>query len=338
MQIKIIKPGLMSTIQDLGRHRYLSQGVPVSGAMDALSAQIANIAVGNPDNAAVIEFTYADAEFIAETDLLIAYVGGGAIFQSGGQILPPERPLFVPSGAIIKLINNPSGSRTYLAVAGGWDVPEILGSKSTCLVAGFGGLEGRALKSGDMLINMQETTSNTQKILHYFEEKLQKISKKYKVDYPGWSLPRQVHLPADGKIIRVVPGNELGWFNGRSIAGFLSAPYIIGRQSNRMGYHLEGAAMERLKNDELLSTAVTPGTIQVTGSGSMVLLMADCQTTGGYPRIAQVAAVDMPLCAQLKPGDAIYFKDITRREAEMLYIEREQQLHRLSIAVQSKFS
>lgn len=326
----------MSTIQDLGRYQYLSQAVPVSGAMDALSARIANKAVGNQDNAAVIEFTYADAEFVAETDLLIAYVGEGAIFQLGQQILPPERPLFIPSGVSIKLINNPSGSRTYLAIAGGWDVPEILGSKSTCLVAGFGGLEGRALKRGDVLKNEQKLTANAQLIVENFKE-IQKSVKKDQVFYLPWSIPRQAHLPADAKTIRVVPGNEFGWFNGRSIANFLSAPYIIGRQSNRMGYHLEGAVMERLKHQELLSTAVTPGTIQVTGNGSMVLLMADCQTTGGYPRIAQVATVDMPLCAQLKPGDAIYFKDITRREAEMLYIEREQQLQQLTIAVQNKF-
>ncbi|WP_439696763.1 biotin-dependent carboxyltransferase family protein [Mucilaginibacter sp. AW1-7] len=336
MQIRILKPGLMTTIQDLGRYQYLSQAVPVSGAMDTLSARIANMVVGNGDNAAVIEFTYADAEFIAETDLLIAYAGEGAVFQSGEQVLPPERPLFVPSGAIIKLINNPSGSRTYLAIAGGWDVPEILGSKSTCLVAGFGGFEGRVLKRGDVLINGQKLTSIAQVIVEKFRE-IKKSVKKDQVFYLPWSIPRRAHLPADGKTIRVVPGNEFGWFNGRSIANFLSEPYIIGRQSNRMGYHLQGAVMERLKKDELLSTAVTPGTIQVTGNGSMVLLMADCQTTGGYPRIAQVAAVDMTLCAQLKPGDAIYFKDITRREAEMLYIEREQQLHQLTIAVQNKF-
>lgn len=327
----------MSTIQDMGRHQYLSQAVPVSGALDLLSARIANKAVGNGDNAAVIEFTYADAEFIAETDLLIAYVGDGAIFQSGEQVLPSERPLFIPSGATIKLINNPAGSRTCLAVAGGWDVPEILGSKSTCLVAGFGGLEGRLLKRGDVLINEQNLTNNAQQIVQNLKQKVQKNAIKHTVAYPRWSIPRQVYLPADCKTIRVVPGNEFGWFNGRSIAGFLSAPYIIGRQSNRMGYHLEGAVLARIKKDELLSTAVTPGTIQVTGGGSMVLLMADCQTTGGYPRIAQVAAVDMPLCAQLKPGDSIFFKEISRREAEMLYIEREQQLRQLTVAVQCKF-
>jgi antagonist of KipI len=132
-------------------------------------------------------------------------------------------------------------------------------------------------------------------------------------------------------------GNEFDWFDARSISVFLSTSYIIGRQSNRMGYHLEGAMIARTKNNELLSSAVMPGTIQVTGSGSMVLLMADCQTTGGYPRIAQVAAVDMPLCAQLKPGDSIFFKEISWRDAEMLYIEREQQLRQLTVAVQCKF-
>lgn len=319
----------MSTIQDLGRSQYLSQAVPVSGAMDPLSARIANKAVGNGDNAAVIEFTYADAEFISETDLLISYAGDGAILQSGGQKLPDGRPLFIPSGATIKLTHNPSGIRTYLAVAGGWDVPEILGSKSTFLTAGFGGLDGRALKKGDVIKSDESISACTQTILLSL--------KSDQINYPGWSIPRQSFLPVDGKTISVVPGNEFGWFDDRSIAGFLSTPCIIGQQSNRMGYHLEGAVLHRIKKDELLSTAVTPGTVQVTGNGSMVLLMADCQTTGGYPRIAQVAAVDMPLCAQLKPGDTIYFKEISRREAEVLYIEREQQLQQLTTAIQSKY-
>jgi antagonist of KipI len=329
MQIRILKPGLLSTIQDMGRYKYLSQAVPVCGAMDTLSARIANKAVGNGDNAAVIEFTYTDAEFIAETDLLIAYAGDGAILKSGEQELPCDRPLFIPSGVFIKLINNPSGCRTYLAIAGGWDVPEILGSRSTFLIAGFGGVDGRVLKKGETLKNGALSSVITQKIF--------KSLNYGKVNYPEWSIPRQLLLPANRKAIRVVPANEFGWFNGRSTADFLSTPYIIGRQSNRMGYHLEGVVLHRVKDHELLSTAVTPGTIQVTGSGSLVLLMADCQTTGGYPRIAQVAAVDLPLCGQLKPGDALNFKEIGPREAEMLYIERERYLQQLTIAVQTKY-
>ena len=319
----------MSTIQDMGRYQYLSQAVPVSGAMDRLSARMANKALGNGDNAAVIEFTYADAAFIAETDLLISYAGDGAILTSEEHQLPAGRPLFILSGAIIQLTNNPSGSRTYLAVAGGWDVPEILGSKSTYLAAGFGGLDGRALRRGDILKSEQRLTESTKKIL--------KSLKGDKVTYPGWGITGQSFLPADRKTIRVMRGNEFDWFDARSIGVFLSTSYIIGRQSNRMGYHLEGAMIARTKKNELLSSAVMPGAIQVTGSGSMVLLMADCQTTGGYPRIAQVAAVDMPLCAQLKPWDSIFFKELSRRDAEMLYIEREQQLQQLTIAVQSKF-
>ncbi|SHN21310.1 biotin-dependent carboxyltransferase family protein [Mucilaginibacter sp. OK098] len=329
MQIRILKPGLMSTIQDLGRYQYLSQAVPVCGAMDTLSARIANKAVGNEDNAAVIEFTYADAEFVSETDLLIAYAGDGAILKSGEQELPCDRPLFIPSGTFIKLTNNPSGCRTYLAIAGGWDVPEILGSRSTFLIAGFGGMDGRVLKKGDTLKNEATQSVSTQKIF--------KSLNYGKVNYPEWSIPRQLLLPADRKAIRVVPANEFGWFNSRSTADFMSASHIIGRQSNRMGYHLEGVLLHRVKHHELLSTAVTPGTIQVTGSGSLVLLMADCQTTGGYPRIAKVAAVDMPLCGQLKPGDALNFKEIGLREAEMLYIEREQHLQQLTTAVQTKY-
>jgi antagonist of KipI len=329
MQIQIIKPGLLSTVQDLGRHGYLSQAVPVSGAMDALSAQVANKVLGNNDNDAVIEFTYADAEIKADTELLIAYAGDGATLMAGSQKLPAERPIFIPQGTVMKLIDNKAGSRTYLAVAGGWDVPEVLGSKSTFITARFGGLHGRALKASDVLTNVPQLSTITQKILDSL--------KGDELRYTKWSMPRQLMLPADRKVIRVIPAHEFNWFNGQAIVDFLSTPYIVGSNSNRMGYHLEGAALNRIKKDELLSTAVVPGTIQVTGNGSMILLMADCQTTGGYPRMAKVVAVDLPLCAQLKPGDTIYFTEVNQFEAEMLYLEREQQLQRLTSAVGCKF-
>jgi antagonist of KipI len=329
MQIRILKPGILSTVQDMGRLLYLSQAVPVSGAMDTLSARIANKAVGNDDNSAVIEFTYANATFKAETDLLMAYVGDGAILKADEQQLPSEKPIFIPIGTVIKLINNSAGSRTYLSIVSGWDVAPTLDSKSTYLTAGFGGLDGRALKTGDVLNNTCELTSIGEGILSSLTGD--------QINYPQWSIFRQLLLPSNRKIIRVVPAREFNWFGGSSIYDFLSTPYTLSMRSNRMGYHLEGAPINRLKKDELLSTAVAPGTIQVTGNGSMILLMADCQTTGGYPRIAQVAAVDLPLCAQLKPGDAIYFKEINKQEAEMLYLEREQQLHKLTTAISSRF-
>jgi antagonist of KipI len=329
MQIQIIKPGILSTIQDLGRNLFLSQAVPISGAMDTLSARIANKALGNDDNAALIEFTYTDTVFKAESDILIAYAGDGAILIVNDQKLPAERPIFIPAKTVIELKNNPKGSRTYLAIAGGWNVPEVLGSRSTFLTANIGGVDGQALKAGHILNNTEQYDPITALLLNDL--------KGDNINYPKWSIARSLLLPDDRKTIRVIKSQEFSWFTDLSIVHFLSAPYTIGINSNRMGYHLEGTAIGRIKNDELLSTAVTPGTIQVTGNGNMVLLMADCQTTGGYPRIAQVAAVDMPLCAQLKPGDSIYFTLIDRHEAEMLYLEREQQLLQLTTAVQCKF-
>lgn len=329
MQIRITKPGLLSTIQDMGRKQYLSQAVPVSGAMDMLSARIANKAVGNDDNAAVIEFTYAAAEFVAETDILIAYAGDGALLKTDQQSIPAERPVFIAAHTVIRFINNPAGSRTYVAIAGGFNVAEVLGSRSTYITAAIGGLNGRALQTDDELNSYDTITPVTAHIINQL--------KSHTVNSANWNLAGQSMLPVDRKTIRVIPAKEFTWFEALSILDFLSNPYKLSLRSNRMGYHLEGSLIERSVKQELLSTAVTPGTIQVTGNGSLVLLMADCQTTGGYPRIAQVASVDLPLCGQLKPGDTIFFKEISRHEAEMLYLEREEQLHKLTLAVKNKF-
>lgn len=309
----------------MGRRMYLAQAVPVSGALDALSARIANKALGNTDEAAVIEFTYAAAEFVAETDILISYVGDGAFLKTAQFHIPAEKPVFIPQGTVVKLVNNPIGSRTYLAIAGGFNVPPVLGSRSTYLTGAFGGLEGRILKKDDVLCAHKQVSTTSAKILTQLKGGHVKFSR--------WGLSRHPFLPADRKTIRVVPANELSWFQAGSIIDFLSTPFTLSGRSNRMGYHLEGPTINRLVNGELLSTAVTPGTIQVTGNGSPVLLMADCQTTGGYPRIAQVAAVDMPLCAQLKPGDRIYFEEISREDAEMLYIGRERDLQKVTTAI-----
>jgi antagonist of KipI len=329
MRIRINKPGILSTLQDMGRHLYLSQAVPVSGALDTLSARMANMCLGNNDGAAVIEFTYAGAEFKAETDMLLAYAGNGALLKSNNAILPAERPVFIPKGNTMSLINDQTGSRTYLAVAGGWDVPEILGSRSTYIPAEIGGFAGRALQPDDILSSCKDISTTSRNILDNLKGDT--------VNQADWSLKSSMLLPENRKIIRVVPAHEFTWFEGNSLIDFLSTPYTLSMQSNRMGCHLEGTKISRLIKKELLSTAVTPGTIQVTGNGSMILLMADCQTTGGYPRIAQVAAVDMALCGQLKPGDTINFTGISRQEAEMLYIEREKKLTMLKEAIQRKY-
>ncbi|SDF67894.1 antagonist of KipI [Pedobacter terrae] len=329
MKISIIKPGLLSTIQDMGRYRYLSQAVPVSGAMDELAHRLANKAVGNDDNDATIEFTYADASFKAETPILISYSGDGAFLVYNNELMPAEKPLFFPAGSVIRLINNPIGMRTYLAVAGGWEVPDVMKSKSTYLTAGFGGFKGRKLQKADVLVSNTILNEVSSKILSQLIER--------SLTYPHWRISRESLLPKKRQKIRVVLANEICWFDATSILSFLTGTYSIDLRSNRMGYHLSGKRLVKKVKKELLSTAVTPGTIQVTGSGNLVILMADCQTTGGYPRIAHVAAVDLPLCAQLKPGDSIQFSEISGEEAEELYLEREHDLSLITMAISLKY-
>jgi antagonist of KipI len=329
MKISVIKPGLLSTIQDMGRYRYLSQAVPVSGVMDELAHRLANKAVGNDDNNATIEFTYADASFKAETPILISYSGDGACLVYNDELMPAEKPLFFPAGAVIKLIHNAIGMRTYLAIAGGWDVPDIMESKSTYLTAAFGGFKGRALQKADVLVSGTLLNEVSNGILNHLIER--------SLTYPNWRISRESLLPEKRQAIRVVLANEISWFDATSIISFLTNSFAIDRRSNRMGYHLSGKPLVRKVKKELLSTAVTPGVIQVTGSGDLVILMADCQTTGGYPRIAHVAAVDLPLCAQLKPGDTIHFSEISRDEAEALYLEREHDLSLITMAIGLKY-
>lgn len=321
----MLKTGVLSTAQDMGRWGYLAQGVPVSGAMDKLAAYIANLAVGNTEDQAVIEFTYADAAFRVESDALIAYSGDGATWIADGRILPPDRPIYLPQGTHVQLAHHPKGCRTYLAIAGGWCVADVLGSKSTYLPATFGGFHGRALQPGDELKAADHKSDIAKE--HY-----RRLRKKT-INYPNWAIGRSLLFPNDRNIVRVAPAREFNWFDGGSVVDFLSARYTVGNQSDRMGYRLEGPRIRKLVKRELLSTAVTPGTIQVTGDGDLVLLMADCQTTGGYPRIGQIAAVDMPLCAQLKPGDGIYFREISQRDAEKLYLHFKVELDKLAVAL-----
>src|SRR5690606_6045738 len=194
MQITISKSGIMTTVQDMGRWQYLSHGVPPSGVMDSLSARIANLALGNPADAAVIEFTYGNAGFRSATDSLIAFAGDGAFLHAGRLALPSERPIYLPAGTAVRLSNNPNGARTYLAIAGGWDVPSVLGSKSTYTLAAFGGYNGRPLQTGDLLRAQDRcspTTAGLRNRLHGAE-----------IRYPKWSIARDLLLPADRKTIR----------------------------------------------------------------------------------------------------------------------------------------
>mgnify|MGYP003575297185 CR=1 FL=1 len=329
MQIKILKPGLLSTIQDLGRTQFLADAVPVSGAMDGLSARIANLVLGNPENAAVIEFTYHGAELLAETDLLVALSGEGSALYTEEQELPEDRPIFIPTGTRLFLKKN-DGSFSYLAVAGGWKIPEVLGSKSTYLQGGFGGLEGRRLREKDILKSTGILSPASNAIF-------KTLKGSASVAFPSWKAAKNEFLPAERKTIRVIPGREFTWFTADTLLDLLSKTFSVSPRCNRMAYELEGPQISRLNTQELLSSVVAPGTIQATGDGKLMLLMADCQITGGYPRILQVIAVDLPLCAQLKPRDEIYFEILGRKQAEKLYIQRELNVQQLAATIRTRY-
>jgi antagonist of KipI len=260
---------------------------------------------------------------------LIALVSQNSSFKIADQEIPINRPVFIPKGLKVQLKNNTDGRYSYLAVAGGWDVPEVLGSKSTFVTAVFGGYHGRRLQKGDELKSGIKLSKLNETLMENFKGET--------VIYPKWSITVQQFLRTSNSIVRVILGREFDWFEDLALTDFLSKSYQL-KDGNRMGYHLDGPKITRKKSHqkELLSTAVVPGIIQVTGDGSLILLMADCQTTGGYPRIAKVVEVDLPLCAQLKPGNHLHFEIISLKEAEKLYIELQSNFQKLATAIQLK--
>lgn len=329
MSIKIIKPGIFSTVQDFGRTTFLDQAVPVSGVMDKVFARIANLLVGNDVDAALIEIVDGNFECITQADVLMALVSGNAHIEINNKATPINRPFFIPKGSTIQLKNNIEGRYSYLAIAGGWDVPEVLGSKSTFVTAAFGGHQGRLLKKDDELVAAQILLTQNKILFQHLKSET--------VNWATWSIPAGQFLSSSMSTVRVIMGREFDWFEELSIADFFIKPYHF-NNGNRMGYRLQGSKINRkqTQQNELLSTAVVPGTIQVTGDGSLILLMADCQTTGGYPRLAKVADVDLPICAQLKPGQTIHFELIKLKEAEKLYLDLQTDLQKLATAIQLK--
>lgn len=332
MSIKVNRPGLLTSIQDLGRYGFQKYGVIVSGAMDATSLRIANLLVGNPEGEAAIEITLMGASFLVEEDLLIAITGGDLSPAIGEEPVPLWRPVYVKKGSVLTFRACRSGCRAYVAVAGGFAVDEVMNSKSTYLRGEIGGYKGRALKTGDMLSchKMQE------RAICLFQ-RLKKRAGSHSFAAANWYVnASQFVIISKDPIIRVIRGGEFDRFTPLSQKQFFEQDFHITPKSDRMGYRIEGPALQSDDSFELISEAVSHGTIQVPKDGNPIILLADRQTTGGYPKIAQVATVDLPLIAQLKPGEKIRFKEITLEEAEQLYLEQEQELEQLKVGLFQK--
>ncbi len=293
---KIIDPGPLTTIQDSGRKGYQRFGMPIAGAVDLFSYRIANILVENDENAAAIEFTMQGPKMTFLNDTVIAVTGAETVPFIDNKPFPIWQSIFIKKGSILSFKGIKSGFRGYIAVKGGVDVPDVMGSSSTYLRAKIGGINGQKLKSG-VIIKSKAFDKEIS------ENKVRKLP---------------VHLIPDfyeSEEIRVILGPQDDLFESESIEVFLSSEYKVTSQSDRMGYRLEGSKLIHKEKADIISDGIPLGAIQVPGHGQPIILLSDRQTTGGYAKIATVISTDLNKVNQLKPGNKIKFKEVSLDEA-----------------------
>jgi biotin-dependent carboxylase-like uncharacterized protein len=310
--IYILEPGMLSTVQDLGRYGFQDRGVPVSGAMDAFALRVGNALVGNEAHAAGIEITYGG--FAAEfgSDVIFSLTGAKAPARLNGLDIAFWCSIQARSGDRLWIDIAPKGARILLCVSGGIDVPVVMGSRSTYLKAGFGGHQGRALKAGDRLPCGRPRF----KPLPRFDPAL----------IPEYDDPVRV---------RAVPGPQDHAFTTEALERFFSSDYTVSARSDRMGLMLEGPVLAHRKAADILSDGIIAGSVQVPGSGQPIVLMADRQTIGGYAKIATVISVDLSRLAQILPGDRVRFEPIGASEARESSLREAYRLRQWALGVRT---
>lgn len=287
--IKVIKPGLMTTVQDNGRWGYQAFGMPVAGAMDNIALKVANMLLGNDENQAVLEFTMMGGEYEFEQDCFVAITGADMSATLDGKTVANWSAFAVSAGSVLNFTFAVSGCRAYLAISGGLDVPVVLGSRSTHTRSKVGGLEGRALKSGDILKTLPcDLTKCRAQIL------------------PTDLIPE---IPSVIKL-RIILGPQEEDFTPLGIETLFTAEYKITNEADRMGYRMEGSMVEHATKPDIVSDALCQGAVQIPGHGMPIIMMADRQTTGGYTKIGTVISSDLRLLAQAKPGDTVTFVEV----------------------------
>ena len=291
MSVRVLRPGLLTTLQDQGRHGFQRVGLCPGGAMDPVALALANALVGNPLEEAALEITVIGPELEFEEDTLVAVCG--AEFHGG---FPHNRPVLAPAGSRYNVGRALRGARAYIAVAGGFAIEPVLGSRSTYLPGRFGGHEGRALKHGDLM------PLRDAKAAQKFDS-----LKKTRDGTVRWSAPPLTLPDREPVLVHVIDGQHFPSFDSASQRAFVDTVWRVGPESNRMGFRLGGPPLGRPDADEILSGPTCLGSVQVPPSGVPIALMADHQTTGGYPRIAEIASADVPRLAQLAPGGKVHF-------------------------------
>lgn len=323
--MRIIKAGILDTVQDLGRYGWQHSGINPCGAMDRFSASVANILVGNNRDEAVIELHFPASEFFFEQPALIAVAGADFYATLNGDEIPIMQPLLIGKFSILQFHRLQAGARAYLAIRGGLNLPRWLDSYSTHLRAGIGGFKGRALQRDDE-IGLFSTTN-----FSVLLDKKEFIVLPWKADF-NW------HQSGPSNRILVLPGKEWELLDDKSKKKTLKQPFTISNQSDRMGYRLQGNAISTVSNENLVSSAVDFGTVQLLPDGQLIILMADHQTAGGYPRIAHVISSELPRLAQMLPGERINFGMTDIAMAENLLVLQQQYLQQLQNACTFKLA
>jgi biotin-dependent carboxylase-like uncharacterized protein len=291
--LRVVEPGPFTTLQDLGRVGYQRFGVPVAGAMDPVALAIANLLVGNAAGTGALELTLAGGTFEVEAAAARVALAGDFDLRIDGQAAVPWRAYRLGRGQALEVRASRGPARAYLAVAGGFAVAPVLGSVATHTRAGMGGLNGRALHAGDRLPLALDAPGPD----------------------PDLALPPGDRPPV-ADVARVVLGPQADHFTDEAVETFLAAPYRLSALSDRMGARLEGPPLAHAKGANIVSDGVAAGSVQVPGSGLPLVLLADRQTTGGYPKVATVIGADLPLFARLRPGEAVRFAAVTVEAAQ----------------------
>lgn len=304
---EVLEPGILTTVQDLGRYGFGQFGVPPSGALDPFSFRIANLLVGNQEEEASLEITIMGLRLKALRDLVIAVTGGDLFPTLNGEALEMWRTHLLVEGDVITFKRVRSGCRAYLTVSGGFLLPRIMGSRSTYLSGKFGGLQGRALKRGDILCTPDRP------------QPLNRLGLRFPGDW----------IPSFEKetVLRVIPGPQDHHFTEKGFKTFSSSTYHITPRCDRMGLRLEGPKIERRSDVEesIISEGLISGAIQVPGDGKPIIILTEL-VTGGYTKIATVISTGLTKVAQLKPGDKVRFDPISIEEAHQLLKEQEERL------------
>ncbi len=322
MNLRVIKAGLLDTIQDSGRYGWQDLGINPGGAMDKFAARTANILVGNDQHEAVIELHFPAAAFFFELPALIAVSGADFIASVNGEEVPVNQPILLSKFSILQFHGIKDGARAYLAVYGGLGIQQWLNSHSTHLKASIGGYNGRSLQKDDEI--PLKSTKDFYPLIGQKEFRV--LPWKADDNWREWK----------GDDILVLAGNESDRLTNISKEKLLQHPFYITNQSDRMGYRLQSDPLLTMVHDEVVSSPVNFGTVQLLPDGQLIILMADHQTAGGYPRVAHVISACHSRIAQLRPGEAVHFRITSIASAETLLLQQEQHLLQLQNACQFK--